>query len=298
MSYDVVCPLAFKDVDSYFKGLDIVDRFIDARKFVVIGNEAVKKEIEFRNDSRVVFIDETKLVSIEHIKQIISKRTDNDIKSVMRSGWYLQQFLKYSYSFISDDEYYLLWDADTIPIHKHDMFVDCHPVFDMKTEYNLPYFVTFSKLFPNYKKRNSLSYISEHMLVKTDIMRELIKDISDSKISGDIWYEKIINSIEIADIKNSGFSDYETYGLYCLNKYPELYIERSWNSLRPAGRYFDYNEMRECDIDWLKKDYDAMSFEAGWKLNRFVNIICRSRFTQKYFSCRFLLNKILHQFTI
>lgn len=87
------------------------------------------------------------------------------------------------------------------------------------------------------------------MLIKTEFMRELIKEISSSNIQGESWFEKIINSIDLFDLQNSGFSDYGTYGLYCLNKYPELYKERSWDSLRPASRYFVYDKMRECDYD-------------------------------------------------
>lgn len=298
MKYDVVCPLALKDVNSYYKSLNNLEKYVEVKKFVVIGNDEVKKEIEFRNDSRVTFVDESLLVTYSDVYDIISKRTKNDQSSLKRSGWYLQQFLKLSYSLICNDEYYILWDADTMPICKHEMIVDGHPVFDMKTEHNEPYFITFSRLFPNYVKRNPLSYISEHMIVRTEILKEMIKEIGESCLIGDVWYEKIINAINLEDIPHSGFADYETYGLYCLNKYPDLYKERSWDSLRPASRYFEYDKLRECDYEWIKKDYKAVSFEAGWKLNKIVNIICRNEFVQKHFSCKYLLERVLHQFTI
>ncbi|MBR3307239.1 MAG: hypothetical protein IKI75_08310 [Lachnospiraceae bacterium] len=297
MKYTVVCPLAVKDVDSYFIGLDMLDKYIDVKRFVVIGNHEVEERINKYGDSRVCFENEEQFISYSALREIIAKYTDRDESSMKRTGWYLQQFLKLSYSLICDDEYYLLWDADTIPIHKHEMIEDGHPVFDMKTEHHEPYFATFSRIFPNYWKRNKLSYISEHMLVRTSIMREMINEIEKSDLSGASWHEKIINCIEKKDIAESGFADYETYGLYCLNKYPDLYRERIWDSLRPASYYFAFDEMRECDYEWLRKDYDAVSFEAKREVKKHINIICRNKWIQKHFSCKRLL-KSLHQFTI
>ena len=297
MKYNVVCPLAEKDVEAYFKGLDYLEKYVNVKRFVVIGNNNVRKKIEIKKDSRVKFENESQLVTYEAVRKIISERTSDNEKCLKRTGWYLQQFLKLSYSLLCEDEYYLLWDADTMPIQRHEMIVDGRPVFDMKTEHNEPYFVTFGRLFPEYKKRNHLSYISEHMLVKTEIMREMIMELGNADILGDMWYEKIINAIDQSDIPHSGFADYETYGLYCLNKYPDLYTERDWDSLRPASRYFVYEEMRECDYEWLRKDYNAVSFEANWKLNKTVNAICKNRFVQSHISCKKLLS-ILHQFTI
>ena len=47
-----------------------------------------------------------------------------------------------SYSRICKDEYYLLWDSNTIPIRPINMFKNGHPLFDMKLEHHTQYFVT------------------------------------------------------------------------------------------------------------------------------------------------------------
>ena len=294
---NVVCPLAEKDVGSYYRGLDSLEKYIDVKKFVVIGNDKVKEKVEERGDLRVEFVDENQLVSYSEVKDIIAKISSNNEFCLKRTGWYLQQFLKFSYAFVCEDEYYILWDADTMPIHKHEMFDGDKLVFDVKTEHHEPYFETFSKLFPQYIKRLPYSYIVEHMIIKKSIMLELIEELSKAKVSGESWYEKVLNAINLADLPKSGFSDYETYGLFCLNKYPDVYIERKWDSLRPASSFFEYEKMRDCDYEWLLKDYDAVSFEAYIKVKKYMNIICRNRFVQKRFSCKAVLRK-LHQFTI
>lgn len=294
---NVVCPLAEKDVESYYKGLDSLEKFLDIKKFVVIGNEKVQEKIVAHKDSRIEFINEEQLVSYGEVKRIIGQISQNDEKCLKRTGWYLQQFLKFSYAFICEDEYYLLWDADTIPIHKHEMSIGDNLVFDVKTEHHEPYFETFAKLFPQYNKRASVSYISEHMIIKKTIMQELIEELSKTSIKGEVWYEKILNAIAEKDLSESGFSDYETYGLFCLNKYPNVYINRRWDSLRPASSFFEFDKMRDCDYEWLLKDYDAVSFEAYAKVKKHINIICRNGFIQKRCSCKKVLEK-LHQFTI
>ena len=297
MCYNVVCPLAEKDVNAYFAGMDFLRKYLDVKRFIVIGNKKVGALIEKFNDDQVEFEDENQFITYEKVYHIIQKRVGNNDECTKRTGWYLQQFLKFSYSLICKDEYYLLWDADTIPIHYHNMFDEDQPVFDMKTEHHEPYFVTFSRLFPNMNKRNNKSYISEHMIVKTEIMRELINEIGSSNVDGDTWHEKIINAIDIKDLPYSGFADYETYGLYCLNRYPNLYKERLWDSLRPASSFFRFDNMRDCDYEWILKDYDAISFEYGRKTKIIMNMICTNRFVQRHFSCKKLLRD-LKQFTI
>ncbi len=299
MKYNVVCPLAEKDVEAYLSTLEWLEKYLDVKNFVVIGNEKVKESLAHKCNEKfkVIHLDESQFITYDQVKSYIAMKSNNDSSSIKRTGWYLQQFLKFSYSLICEDEYYLLWDADTLPTHKHIMMQDNHLIFDMKTEHHDPYFQTFSRLFPLYDKRSSCSYISEHMIIKTSIMREMIDELCACNIEGDSWQEKIINAIDVKDLAKSGFSDYETYGLFCLNKYPDLYTERKWTSLRPASSFFEYDKMRDCDYEWIKKDYDAVSFEANIKAKRYVNILCRSKFIQDHISCKKLL-RMLHQFTI
>ena len=312
----IVSPLAEKDVEHYYLFIDALSDYVDHTGFIVIGNKNVGERVRLHNDKRVEFVLEDSIVSYEKIKCIITEIIDesdqkeinqnirNDItfdvwkeKAIKRTGWYLQQFLKLGYSRLCDDEEYLLWDADTVPLHRHDMKKDDKLVFDMKKEHHEPYFDSFARIFPGLKKRNKDSYISEHMIIKTHIMREMLTEIEDRKDGEKPFYDVIMRSVNINDLPYSGFADYETYGLYCLNRYPDVYLEREWDSLRPASSFYRFGEITEDDRKWLLQDYDAMSFEAGWKYKSFIHLIMRCKFIQSHINCKRLL-QILHQFTI
>ena len=82
------------------------------------------------------------------------------------------------YSRICKDEYYLIWDSDTIPLKLMKIFDDKNkPYFDVKTENHTPYFITMKRIFPELGKIYNYSFISEHMLIKTQIMKNLIQNI-------------------------------------------------------------------------------------------------------------------------
>jgi hypothetical protein len=105
----------------------------------------------------------------------------------------------------------------------------------MKSEHHAPYFVAIEKLL-GIKRTNSLSYIAENMMFNKAIMTELINKIqSNVHVKGDMWYEKIIYALEPESVSPMGFSEFETYGNYCLNYHPGLYEERTLPSFRKGG---------------------------------------------------------------
>ena len=167
------------------------------------------------------------------------------------------------YCQICKEEYYLIWDSDTIPVKEVNMFSDDgKPYFDVKTEYHKPYFITMKNLFPELGKKNNYSFISEHMLIKTKIMKKLINRIdNNSNILGDKWYEKIINCININDLKHSGFSEFETYGTFVNEHYKHFYKIRTWKFLRNGKYYYNPKFLTFNDTLNISKNYDAISFE-------------------------------------
>ena len=161
------------------------------------------------------------------------------------------------------DKYYLIWDSDTIPVKEVKMFNDYgKPYFDIKKEYHKPYFKTMKKIFPELKKKYKYSFISEHMLIKTEIMKNLLNKIYfNKKIFGDTWYIKIINCINSKDLRYSGFSEYETYGTFASKYYSKEYNIRKWKSLRSGNLYYSYKLLTDNDIKKISKKYDAVTFE-------------------------------------
>ena len=236
---NLIIPISSIDFEKVKVNYKFYKKYIfGINNLVFIGNEEVEKLINEYHSifEKTKFINEKSLIDVDRIKKLIEKRNQ---KAIKRSGWYIQQFLKMQYCMFCKDKYYLIWDCDTIPIKKVNMFNnDRKPYFDVKEEYNKPYFITMEKLLPELGKKYNYSFISEHMLIRTKIMKNLINRIENNiNIYGDKWYEKIINSISIDDLPTSGFSEFETYGTFANVHYNDSYKIRKWKSLRGGKDY-------------------------------------------------------------
>jgi GT2 family glycosyltransferase len=238
-------------------------------------------------------IDENSIIPFDDVHQCIERKMAGILagRELPRgiTGWYYQQFLKMEYSNICKDDYYMVWDGDTIPCKNLNMFhsESGKPYLDLKHEYHGEYFETMGKILPGFGKVIERSFISEHMLIRADIMRNLICDIEkNDAIPGNRFWEKIINSIPEEKIQDSAFSEFETYGTYVALKYQSVYKLREWHSFRLGGEFFDYNTISERDFNWLSKDFDAISFEKGHSVradnaNLFDNPYYQEKLTPK-----------------
>lgn len=230
-----------------------------------------------RNDDGIKdhsdWMDENDLIPFSEVYDCMSKRLETYLKGEKLAravvGWYYQQFLKMQYSMVCEDEYYMVWDGDTVPCRKINMFSPetGQPYLDLKHEYHLEYFETMGKILPGFRKVIERSFISEHMLIRCDIMKALIAEIENNdSIPGTRFWEKIINCIEPAKIYDSSFSEFETYGTYVALREPNVYKLREWHSFRLGASFFDMNTICDRDFEWLGKDFDAISFEKGQKV--------------------------------
>lgn len=209
----------------------------------------------------VKLLDENKLVDGLNFASVRNALTSH--LGINLTGWYFQQFLKFGFAltaFAKED--YLVWDADTVPLN-HLVFKDDsgHYLFMPKTEHHAPYFSTIDKLFDAPKKAD-YSFISEHMIFNVKIMRELIAKIGQAEIPGcpkeTLWFEKCIYAIQPGVLQ--GFSEFETYGTYCLNYYPDIFRLRKFRTFRRGGLIFGMMASTK-EIDSLKDDLDTCSFE-------------------------------------
>lgn len=213
------------------------------------------------------FVDENEVCPGLNKKKI-GEYLQGRIKDGSRAGWYFQQFLKMSICMVISEPYYLIWDGDTIPL-KDYLAEEESPVFDVKTEYNEAYFDTMGRLFPYLRKTFPYSFISEHMLVKTSIMKGLIGDIEKNElVAGTLFFEKILNAIDTDSLGKSGFSEYETYGAYAMFYYPGLYTVRPWASYRGDNDWLPCFRLDDHFRKWLSRHYDAVSFDNWQTYNK------------------------------
>lgn len=287
--YDVVIPIAKADVDVALQNLPYIFKNLNPQNAYIIGNKAL--ETSFKGIANCHFLDEDCLyegMNYNSIKSAIRAR----IEDVSRTGWYFQQFLKMGYAFHSPNRYYLLWDADTVPVKPVSFFDDnAKPMFALKSEYHKPYFETLHRLL-GLSKCSDSSFIAEHMLIDREIMMELIQKIEkNDEIAGTAFYEKIINCIAVEEIPFSGFSEFETYGTYTCTYYPEKYSFHTLKACR-HGKIILGDMRDEKTLKWVSNSFDTISFEKSDVPDR-KGKLARMRAVQRICSLKMLI-KILY----
>lgn len=258
-------------------------QYLNPIGIVVIAKNDVLNFLKDEQDLTIEFIDEDKLYPHMNYKSIQGLLEDVNGATTKRVGWYFQQFLKMAYSKVCCEDWYLVWDSDTIPTHEIRMFsendIDRAPYFDVKTEYFKSYFDTISNIFPELKKEVDYSFVSEHMLINTEVMNEIINKIESD---GRKFWINIIYSINKDSIDNAGFSEFETYGTYVTHYYPNMYKIRKWHSLRTGtvffGGYIEGKKLTELAVV-----YDAVSFENHYKHLKYSKIFNRRIFRSYLF---------------
>lgn len=243
------------------KNLVFIKNNIRCNNKFIVSSKNIKAKIEKEG---FLFLDENNVLeglSINSVKELLK---ENGIEE-KNAGWYLQQFIKYSISYISKNKYYLVWDADTIPLSPIDFFdKENHPYFNLKREY-FKYYFDFIENSLGIKKIIDESFISEHMIFNSDIVIEIMKKIdeksNENSSSGKNFWKAIIEcNLKDKNVNQRFFSEFETYGTYVENNYPELYKKRKMRTLRSGATFFSFDFNRDI-AEWLSKDFDTISFE-------------------------------------
>lgn len=185
------------------------------------------------------------------------------------AGWYFQQFLKLQFAFTApEDDYYLIWDADTIPLRPLSFFdADGRMLLTQAEEFHAPYFETYRRLF-HAEPHREFSCIAQHMLVQKSVARAMLATIAQRADSREPWPWIVMRSLPALEDFHL-FSEFETYGHYLKNNHPErvAFVARRWR------RWFDVDPgggkiPTERDLKKLARDYDYVCFEkarSGWR---------------------------------
>ena len=295
--FPCVIPTIIDDYDRTKKFFDTFFSNLPIDKIVLIGPPNVEEHLNkdrsenlFENEN-ISFIAENDLVPYDKVNKVYDiLKAKTTLPNPSSVNWYYQQFLKMAYSERCEAEYYLCWDSDTIPLKKIDMFsADGKPYLDTKTECNPTYFTTIERLF-GYSKIIEKSFISEHMLFSKSLMQELIDDINKTPYEGESFYEKTMNAVG-SDNLVIGFSEFETYGTWIGMKHSSTYKLRNWKSFRNLSFFVNINDFNQEDIDWLSKDYHAVTFEKYQETEPLLTDLFRTpRYREKLTSEQFFLS--------
>lgn len=294
--FDVIIVTTAAD---YIRTRDNIERIIDlipAERFYFVGSEQVGELVkEDGIGDKVGFINENELIPFDEVHKVVKSILGRDDVPRGVTGWYYQQFLKMFYSTVTDKEYYMSWDGDTVPCKRFEMFdaATGKPFFDLKTEYHEEYFVTLSAIFPGMRKVIGKSFISEHMLFDKSIMLEILNEIeTNESLKGSTFYEKILRAIRPGKLLSNSFSEFETFGTYVALRHQDAYRLRQWHSIRYGSMYFIPGTLNEADYEWIGRDFDAISFE---KNQEFVPELAKYFNTPEYrskLSARYIIETI------
>lgn len=263
MKYDVIIPVAYRDYAFLKRSCSYLCENLDAETIFILteGRMARFLPSKIRNNPKFVVLDEDLI-----IENLSFEKVGIYLQSLGRNtypGWYYQQFLKmgFALSKYCKNDYYLSWDADTIPVKKIKFFdEDEKPFFTMKTEYYEPYFITMKNLL-GLGKVNTRSYIAEHMMFNKNIMKSLIEVIATCSLDGELWYEKILSALPPEKYGDHTFSEFETYGTYCQTYFNGTYQERVLSSFRLGGLIQGRFPSSRIISTFSDYDYHIVSFE-------------------------------------
>ena len=276
--FDVLIPVARKDISFVRRVTEYVRLNITGVKtiYIITAKNNFKRLSGSHNLHNYVLLDENSLLdglSFSNVRRLLANVGEN---RPSQTGWYFQQFLKFAFAQTKyARDYYLTWDADTLPVNKIAFFKDGKPLFTRKIEYHAPYFKTMNRLI-GIPRQVDYSFIAEHMLFKTSVVRELISEISRSAVRGDMWFEKIVNACNFAKDKANLFSEFETYGNYCAKNHPDMYETRTLNTFRAAGlirgRHINNHIINRLAVDLHIASFEMQDapfpYNVDWNLYR------------------------------
>ncbi len=268
---------------------------LGAQKIYLVANENCRNEIQdaFKNLDYIEFLNEDSILNgltLARVREILVSICGNG----KRAGWFFQQFLKMSYAYLCADDYYLVFDSDTVPLNPIPYFSsDGKPQFITKKEYYDFYFQTMKVLFDGQVKRvdKNISYIAENMMINKSIMIEIIDTImNNGNLKGETFYEKILHAIDIKDVQYTGFSEFETYGNYTMTFYPNMYNQIKLRTQRLGTFLLGTNPTKE-QLEWASQDYDIISFESYGR--KWLAKKTSSEKTRNKYSARELFNRYI-----
>jgi len=183
------------------------------------------------------------------------------------AGWYYQQLLKLQFAFREPaDDYYLMWDADTVPLRPLRFFdANGRMLLTTAAEYHAPYFATYRRLLGTVPPRE-FSLIAQHMVVQKSVARAMLARIEQHIAGPETWPWKIMRSLPPTG--DNLFSEYETYGHFVKEFYPDRvrFISRRWR--REAKQNEGCALPTPADLAALAQEFDFQAFERasrGWR---------------------------------
>jgi len=177
------------------------------------------------------------------------------VNGIDRSGWLFQQFLKLTSDSIVSQEFFFVIDADTILIQPQVFELNKKIIFLHSDEYHRPYYEVYRNLLGKNPSTN-LSFVAHQMMFQRSKLLEL-RNLIEEKHPGKKWYNIIYEIINKQE--TSSFSEYELYGHWIMDNYPDEIEREYWFNYHTPLKKYSYVEKISSE---LKDRFRSISFHS------------------------------------
>jgi hypothetical protein len=250
---DVFIPLIEKDIPLLHHCIPALHAFLHhpIGEICIISPKNAQL-VSVAKDLGIVFIDENELLPDlrRDDVQFYTKSGEN------RRGWIIQQLLKLAADELTSKKHYFVIDADTILTRKQNFTPNGKTVFLQNDAIREEYFYVNKRVF-GFATQNYWSFVSHQMLFKTDWLADMKRHIENRK--SEKWYHALIHNLERT--KGVGMSEYELYGNWCLNQYPDEVLCVDWENFKSKRGYIEDSIQNEGDYRSVSRhSYFAPAF--------------------------------------
>ena len=222
MELDVVILVAKKDLMILDLTVESVMKYLKhpVNNFFIIGKEDKKIE-KIISKFQCTFIDENEIVPLKNTE------IDFSYNGIDRSKWIYQQLIKLSTDKLTGSKHVFTIDADTLLTSPQIFHKNGKTLFLHSDEFHFPYFIHLEKLL-KFIPELELSFVAHQMIMDKERLSEMKQKIE--KIQEQNWIHAIISLLNKSF--KSPFSEFETYGHWMFNNYPDEVFREYWFNKR------------------------------------------------------------------
>lgn len=240
--FDIVIPLGKNDLELIsYQLISLKNNIIGYDKIFIITNEDISFIFDTNSNKYEIIKEELFPFSLQTINNIYGNSN--------RNKWYLQQLFKLYAGLVIPGikERYLVVDADTFFFKPISFIENNKCLYNYSNEYHKPYFTHLEKLDSELFKRNNNNYsgICHHMMFETKIITEIVNQIENKY--NDKFFNVMLKLVEPIHYSGSGFSEYELYFNYIINKHSDKIKIRKLNNKNFENIQNNYETMTEYD---------------------------------------------------
>ena len=264
-----------RDVGKLTFGMPLLRRYLAPRRTVFVAPKACIARLEnerIPQEGDLTLVEDEILegLTLSLVRDLLHSRGAEPLRGTApRAGWYFKQLVIFAYATMpAAADRYLVWDADTLPLHDMSFFDESGKVvFDVAAFLHATYFETLKNLL-GIERQVDYSFIADHMMLEKKIVLALLDRITGGLMSGESLARRALSSISDEGLAGGcGFSEYETYGNFAAAYYPECFITRKSSRTRMGSSFLGLPPST-AGLFALSRKYSWANFESPLEADR------------------------------